>query len=100
MSRGPRAPERPSQPPDRASRFRAGLKSIPQALWFLISLVIYALGLVLVTLGSGLIRLSGWGTARESALRMDADRPLATPHPHRDEASEDKPANLRRPAKD
>ncbi|MCZ6545212.1 MAG: hypothetical protein O6913_05870 [Chloroflexi bacterium] len=100
MSRGAKALERQSQPPDRASRFRAGLKSIPQALWFLISLVIYALGLVLVTLGSGLIRLSGWGTARESTPAIDADGSLATPRPHSDEASEDKPTNLRRPAKD
>lgn len=100
MSRGSRAPERPSRHPDRARRFRAGLKSIRQALWFLISLVIYALGLLLVTLGGALIRLSGWGRTRESTPSIDADGSLATPRPHRDEASEDKPANLRRPAKD
>ncbi len=84
MSRGSRAPERPSRPPDRASRFRTGLKSIPQALWFLISLVIYALGLLLVTIGRAVVRLSGRGTARGSATRIDTDRASGTPHPNRE----------------
>ena len=52
-------------PPDagagRGSRFGDGLRSIFKAIWFLISLVIYALGSILYTAGRALITISGWG---------------------------------------
>ena len=54
-------PAEPTEAPTRGERFRAGLKSIPRAIWFSISVVLYGVGLALSVAGRALITLSGWG---------------------------------------
>ena len=58
-----------SAPAGRGSRFTDGLKSIGRALWFVVSMGIYAVGLVLFYAGRGLIRISGWSSAATEAAR-------------------------------
>ncbi len=63
----PSSPSRPVPPPGRASRLRQGLGGIAKALWFLVSILLYALGMIILTVGNALIRLSGWGAARRDS---------------------------------
>ena len=56
-------------PASRSSRFTDGLKSIGRALWFVVSMGIYAVGLVLFYAGRGLIRISGWSSAATEPAR-------------------------------
>lgn len=55
-----------SLPPTRtrSSQLFDGLRTIIKGLWFLISLLLYALGLVFLYAGEALINLSGWGPAK------------------------------------
>ena len=62
----PPSPSRPV-PPNRAGRLRDGLGGIAKALWFLVSIVLYALGMIVLTAGNALIRLSGWGAAKKDS---------------------------------
>lgn len=68
-------PTPPTPPPDRGSRLSDGFKSIGKALWFVFSLLLYALGLAFLYLGRGLIALSGWGA--------DTDTGQTPPQPPR-----------------
>ena len=63
----PSAPSRPASTPDRGGRLRDGLGGIAKALWFLVSILLYALGMIVVTAGNALIRLSGWGAAKRDS---------------------------------
>ncbi len=63
----PSSPSRPVPPPSRAGRLRQGLGGIAKALWFLVSILLYALGMIVVTAGNALIRLSGWGAAKRDS---------------------------------
>ncbi len=63
----PSAPSRPASTPDRGGRLRDGLGGIAKALWFLVSILLYALGMIVLTAGNALIRLSGWGAAKENS---------------------------------
>ncbi len=60
-------PTDPTEAPTRGERFRDELKNIPKAIWFLISLVLYGVGLALSVAGRALITLSRWGPDETAA---------------------------------
>lgn len=50
----------PTTPPNRGNQLVEGLRSIVKAIWFLLSMVLYAVGLVFFYIGKGFITASGW----------------------------------------
>lgn len=73
----PTPPAPPAAPaPDRGSRLAEGVKSIGKALWFVVSLLLYVLGLAFFYVGRGLIALSGWGAEADGG---DSPQPPRTP---------------------
>ena len=48
------------RPMDPRSRTKDGLHAIARSLWFVLSLILYVVGVSLRLVGSVLVRLSGW----------------------------------------
>jgi hypothetical protein len=57
----------PTTPPNRGNQLAEGLKTIVKAIWFLLSMVIYAVGLVFFYIGKSLITASGWSRPDQPA---------------------------------
>ena len=57
----------PPAPRSRGQKFQSGLANLVKAVWFLISLLIYGVGLVFYTIGRSLIAISGWNERHESS---------------------------------
>ena len=66
----------PPTPPDHGKRLREGAHSIAKALWFVFSIVLYALGLVFLQIGRALIKLSGWDISPSKKRSNESNRPL------------------------
>lgn len=64
----------------RGERLREGAIGIGRSIWFVISLVLYALGTALLFTGRGLVRVSGWGSGA-GAGRTGSDHTAASRPP-------------------
>lgn len=64
----------------RRERLREGAIGIGRSIWFVISLVLYALGTALLFAGRGLVRVSGWGSGA-GAGRTGSDYTAASRPP-------------------
>jgi hypothetical protein len=62
----------PTPPPGALSKIKDGVAAIGRSIWFVISLMLYALGTTLRIAGSALVRLSGW------EQKNNDDRPPST----------------------
>ncbi|HJN94081.1 MAG TPA: hypothetical protein QGF05_15365 [Dehalococcoidia bacterium] len=71
-------PASPEAAPDRGSQFADGLKSVGKALWFFVSMLLYAIGLVFLTIGKAFIKLSGWGRDNPSDSSTDPSKPASS----------------------
>ena len=48
----------------RSAQLFDGFRTLFKSLWFLVSLLLYAVGYVFLTIGEVLVNLSGWGPAK------------------------------------
>ena len=55
------SPPTPAPQKGRGSLFLEGLQNLARSFWFIISLLIYSVGMLFFYVGKGLIELSGWG---------------------------------------
>ena len=66
----------PPTPSDRGKRLKEGARSIAKALWFVFSIVLYAIGVVFLQVGRALIKLSGWDSSYSKKRSNESNRPL------------------------
>ncbi len=67
---------RPAGPVERQGRgalFRSRLRGLAISVWFLVSLLIYGLGLGFLYVGKGLIAISGWSRREGLPAPSDAE---------------------------